>query len=170
MLKTPRLYLRPFKTSDINSIYLGWLNDPEVVRYSNQRFVLHTASSCYAYFASFVDTSNSFFLIEESIDGKPIGTATVYRLLHHGTADIGLMVGERCRWGQGYGREAWEAILEAVLNEPGLRKVTGGTVRPNRAMISIMEKSGMKRESVRFGQELIDGIPVDILCYAKFAL
>jgi len=80
------------------------------------------------------------------------------------------MVGERCRWGQGYGREAWEAILEAVLNEPGLRKVTGGTVRPNRAMISIMEKSGMKRESVRFGQELIDGIPVDILCYAKFAL
>jgi ribosomal-protein-alanine N-acetyltransferase len=93
----------------------------------------------------------------------------VYRNEHHGTADIGLMVGERRCWGQGYGREAWRAVLEALLEESGLRKVTGGTARPNRAMVKIMKQSGMELEAVRARQELIEGQAVDLLYYARFA-
>jgi hypothetical protein len=40
--------LRPFEAADINATYLGWLNDPEVTRYSNQRFHQHTPESCAA--------------------------------------------------------------------------------------------------------------------------
>ena len=168
-LTTPRLRLRPFQPDDITAAYLGWLNDPEVTRFSNQRFRQHTAESSAAYLASFVDTANSFLLIEQSSEGRPIGTATVYRSPQHGTADMGLMVGERRCWGQGYGREAWQAVLEALLAEAGMRKVTGGTARPNQAMVRIMEQSGMELEAVRARQELIEGQPVDLLYYARFA-
>ena len=168
-LITQRLRLRPFEAGDINATYLGWLNDPEVTRYSNQRFQQHTAESCATYLASFAGTINSFLLIEQLEDQRPIGTATVYRNNRHGTADIGMMVGERSCWGHGYGREAWEALLEALLAEEGMRKVTGGSARPNRAMLQIMEKSGMDLEAVRARQELIDGQPVDLLYYARFA-
>lgn len=168
-LITPRLGLRPFEAADINATYLGWLNDPEVTRFSNQRFRRHSAESCAAYLANFAGSSNSFLLIEQLVDQRPIGTATVYRNNRHGTADIGLMVGERHCWGQGYGREAWQAVLEALLAEAGMRKVTGGTARPNRAMVRIMEQSGMELEAVRARQELIEGQPVDILYYARFA-
>ena len=168
-LITPRLRLRPFETADINAVYLGWLNDPEVTRFSNQRFHQHTAESCAAYLASFAGSSNSFLLIEQLADQLPIGTATVYRNNRHGTADIGLMLGERRCWGQGYGREAWRAVLEALLAEAGMRKVTGGTARLNRAMVRIMEQSGMELEAVRARQELIEGQPVDLLYYARFA-
>ena len=168
-LITPRLRLRPFQVADINAIYLGWLNDPEVTRFSNQRFQQHTAENCATYLASFAGSSNSFLLIEQLEDQWPIGTATVYRNNRYGTADIGLMVGERRCWGQGYGREAWQAVLEALLAEAGMRKVTGGTARPNRAMVRIMEQSGMELEAVRARQELIEGLPVDLLYYARFA-
>lgn len=168
-LVTPRLRLRPFQPADINATYLGWLNDPEVTRFSNQRFHQHTAESCEAYLASFTASSNSFLLIEKRQDQQPIGTATMYRNSHHGTADIGLMLGERCCWGQGYGSEAWQASLEALLAEAAMRKVTGGTARPNQAMVQIMERAGMYLEAVRTGQELIEGKPVDLLYYARFA-
>ena len=168
-LTTPRLRLRLFQAADINVSYLAWLNDSEVTRFSNQRFHEHTAASSAAYLASFEGSGNSFLLIEKVEDQLPIGTATVYRNTRHGTADIGLMVGERCCWGQGYGREAWQAVMGALLTEAGMRKVTGGTARPNRAMVRIMEQSGMELEAVRARQELIDGQPVDLLYYALFA-
>jgi [ribosomal protein S5]-alanine N-acetyltransferase len=168
-LLTPRLHLRPFQSADIDSTYLSWLNDPEVTRFSNQRFIDHTTDSCAVYLSHFEKSGNNFLLIEKSHNHRPIGTATIYRQSQHGTADIGLMIGERRCWGQGYGREAWQAILVALLAEEGMRKVTGGTARPNRAMVRIMEQSDMELEAVRVDQELIDGSPVDLLHYARFA-
>jgi RimJ/RimL family protein N-acetyltransferase len=49
-----------------------------------------------------------------------------------------------------------------------LRKVTGGAMRANVAMVRIMEKSGMTLEAVRGAQELLEGKPQDLLYYAKF--
>ena len=167
-LITHRLFLRPFKAADITDTYLGWLSDPEVTRFSNQRFNAHTPESCTAYLASFTGTVNSFLMIERLADCRHIGTATVYRNTHHGTADIGLMVGETSCWGQGYGREAWQGVLEFLLAEPGTRKITGGTARPNQAMVRIMEQSGMELEAVHSCQELIEDQPVDLLYYARF--
>lgn len=166
---TPRLRLLPFQLVDITPTYLGWLNDPDVTRFSNQRFNTHTAASSAAYLESFSGTSNSFLLIARSSNGRPVGTATVYRNTHHGTADIGLMIGDRQCWGQGYGREAWSGLLAALLKEPGIRKLTGGTSASNKAMLRIMEKSGMNLEAVRIRQELIEGKQVDLVYYSLFA-
>lgn len=97
-----------------------------------------------------------------------IGTATIYRSMVHGTADVGLLIGESTQWGKGYGQEAWEAITAKLISEPGIRKVTAGTASPNTGMIRILEKSGMRREAIRERQEIIDGSEVDILYYARF--
>ena len=94
---------------------------------------------------------------------------TIYRNENHGTADIGLMMGNKSYWRQGLGLEAWRVVLKELLKEPSIRKVTGGTARPNTGMVKIMEQSGMKLEAVRHQQELIEGKPVDLLYYAKFA-
>jgi len=118
-LVTPRLRLRPFQATDIDSTYLSWLNDPEVTRFSNQRFIEHTAHSCAAYLSNFEKSDNSFLLIEGPQDQRPIGTVTVYRKRQHGTAELGLMIGERCCWGKGYGREAWQSVLMALFAKKG---------------------------------------------------
>ena len=167
-LKTNRLEIRTFKESDISEEYLSWLNDQEVTRYSNQRFYEHDRKSCSQYQQSFKATSNSFLILVHKNDMRPIGTITIYRNLNHGTGDIGMMIGDKNYWRKGFGMEAWSAVLDSLLKEKGIRKVTGGTVRPNKGMIKIMEKSGMKLEAVRKNQEIVEGRSVDILHYAIF--
>lgn len=162
--------LRPFVASDIGEHYIGWLNDPQVVRFSNQRLRQHDRASSERYLASFHGTDNLFAAIVRKTDGALLGTMTAYVARHHGTVDVGLMVGERSAWGQGIGQDAWNTLCEWLLGpQAGLRKLTAGAARPNTAMLRIMERFGMQLEAVRREQEIIEGQAVDLLYYARFA-
>lgn len=163
-----RVLVRPFTVGDISEAYLGWLRDPEVVRFSSQRFRVHTLESCQAYLASFEDSANHFLAICDRQSGDMLGTLTVYRSLPHGTADIGIMVGERRVWGHGIGAEAFGLVLTTLKTSGVIRKITAGTLSVNRAMVRIMEKAGMQHEATRHAQELVEDVPVDIVYYATF--
>jgi [ribosomal protein S5]-alanine N-acetyltransferase len=156
-----RVLVRPFTAGDISATYLAWLRDPAVVRFSNQRFRAHTLESCQAYLASFTDSSNHFLAICDHKTGAMLGTLTVYCSVPHGTADIGIMIGERNVWGKGIGAEAFCLVLSAL-------KVTAGTLAVNQGMVRIMEKAGMRHEATRQAQELLDGALVDVVYYATF--
>jgi [ribosomal protein S5]-alanine N-acetyltransferase len=163
-----KVLLRPFAAGDITEAYLGWLRDQEVVRFSNQRFVDHTVESCQAYLASFSGTANQFLSVCDRDTGQMLGTITVYRNLHHQTADIGIMVGERKVWGQGIGAEAFCLVLSALEGSGQVRKITAGTLSVNHGMVQIMKKANMQHEATRKGQELFEGEPVDVVYYATF--
>lgn len=60
VLRGGMVVLRPFAMLDIDDKYVDWLNDPNVVRFSNQRFLRHDRKSCLRYLASFEGTSNFF--------------------------------------------------------------------------------------------------------------
>lgn len=164
VLPGEKVTLHAFTEADINADYIGWLNDRELMKYSNQRFRNHSERSCRDYLATFAGTRNLFMAIRHQ--GRLVGTMTVYRAPLHGTADIGLLVGAGGQ-GQGWGRDAWAAMLEYLL-QSGTRKVTGGTLRCNTAMVRIMQGCGMEADGVRAGQELVDGQPQDILYFARF--
>jgi [ribosomal protein S5]-alanine N-acetyltransferase len=164
-----RTRVRLFAPSDIDAAYLGWLNDPEVVRYSNQRFVHHTAESAAAFLASFAGSENLFLSIRRLADDRAVGTMTVYRAVPHGTADLGILVGDKQVWGQGYGREAWMLLLDWLDSQQVVRKFTCGTAAPNRAMRRLAEASGMELEATKCRHEIVDGVPVDLLFFARFA-
>lgn len=167
-LEGRRVLLRPFGLQDVTAEYVAWLNDPEVVRFSNQRFQRHDAASCTAYLATFARTENLFLAIVDRDDGRTIGTMTAYRNGHHGTVDVGIMVGDRRVWGHGYGLDAWMTLAGWLLGPGGLRKLTCGTLACNSAMRSIAERSGMRLEATRHAQEMVAGEPQDILYYARF--
>ncbi|MCW5635299.1 MAG: GNAT family N-acetyltransferase [Rubrivivax sp.] len=175
LLQGPRIRLRAFTAADITDTYVAWLNDPEVVRYSNQRFVRHTRESCERYFATFAGSPNLFVSLRVARPGASrageiaVGTLTAYRSLPHGTADVGILLGERAVWGQGIGLEAWQLLTDWLLATPGLRKVTAGTLACNTPMLRVAERSGMRREGVRRAQEVVDGVPTDIVHFARFA-
>jgi RimJ/RimL family protein N-acetyltransferase len=163
-----KVELATFTEEDITSDYLGWLNDPVVTRFSNQRFHTHSPESCRSYFRSFAGTDNLFLLIRRLEGAKPIGTMTAYVSPHHGTADIGILIGERSVWGQGYGQDAWDTLINHLAIQPGMRKLTCGTLACNHGMIRIAERGGMELECRRVAEELVEGEPVDILHFARF--
>lgn len=169
VLRGHRLTLRPFGEADITGQYLDWLNDPLVTRYSNQRFRRHTIESAADYLHAFTDSGNLFLSVRRTVGDEAVGTMTAYFARHHGTVDVGILIGERLAWGQGIGQEAWDAFTGWLLSEGGVRKLTAGCVACNRGMVRIMERSGMVQEATRRAHEIIDGEPQDVLYYARFA-
>jgi ribosomal-protein-alanine N-acetyltransferase len=168
-LSGEKTVLSQFQTADITSDYVGWLNDPMVVQFSNQRFFAHTPASCARYLASFDGTGSLFLKIERKGDGASVGTMTAYHSLQHRTVDVGIMVGRRTEWGGGLGQDAWNTLLAWLLDRDCVRKVTAGTMRCNVAMVRIMERSGMSLEAVRPQQELLNGVPQDLLYFGRFS-
>lgn len=160
--------LRPFGPDDITEQYIGWLNDPRVVRFSNQRFRRHNAESCAAYLSSFEGTANLFLSMRRRQDDAPIGTMTAYVNVHHQTVDVGIMVGAPEVWGQGYGQDAWDLLLTWLASRSDIRKITAGTLDCNIGMQKLMQRSGMELEARRVAQEIVEGQPQDIVYYARF--
>ena len=44
-------------------------------------------------------------------DDRQIGTMTAYISVHHGTVDVGIMIGAKSVWGEGYGQDAWNTFV-----------------------------------------------------------
>ena len=158
--------LQQFAAKNLTKEYISWLNDPNVVRYSNQRFRQHNQESCRAYFHSFDNSDHIFLAVYQ--ESKFIGTMTAYISKIHQTADMGIMIGDRQYWGKGVGKDAWETLIQGLFDQCQLRKITGGTLKCNKAMVNIMLSSGMQPDGIRIDQELVEGNPVDILHFAKF--
>ena len=169
VLESERLRMRAFTPEDIQANYVAWLNDPQVVQFSNQRFLKHTTSSCRHYLDSFTNTANRFLAIEDKLTQALIGTLTMYINPHHQTADVGILIGNTNHWGKGYGYAAFALAVESLL-QAKLRKVTAGTMACNLGMIKVMEKCGMSLEATCKAQEMLDGQAVDILYFAKFPM
>ena len=159
--------LQKFTAENLTNEYISWLNDFDVVRYSNQKFRQHNQATCRDYFNSFENSDHIFVAIYQ--DTKFIGTMTAYISQIHQTADLGIMIGNRQYWGKGIGKDAWTTLMQGLFDQCQLRKITGGTLKCNKAMVNIMVGSGMQPDGIRIDQELVDGNPVDLLYFAKFS-
>jgi len=168
VIECERLYIEPFSEKHLTMTYVDWLNDPEVVRYSEQRFRKHTLDSCEAYWQSFKGTPNYFWAIVRKSAGLHLGNINAYLDVVNNVADMGILIGSRESWGNGYGTEAWKAVCGYLFNSVGIRKITAGTMAKNEAMLGIMRKSGMVDDGRRIRHVLFEGSEVDMVHAALF--
>ena len=104
-----------------------------------------------------------------SFNGEEIGTITAYVDIDNWTADMGIMIGNVGVWGQGFGPEAWQAVMDWLWQAyPDLRKIECGMMASNRAMRKLATKCGFKFEGMRWRHFLLDGKEEDCLLYGKF--
>ncbi|SDE00327.1 GNAT family N-acetyltransferase [Rhodospira trueperi] len=169
ILRTARLTLEPLSERHVTERYVAWLNDPVLMRFSEQRHRQHTIESCRAYRDSFAGTPNHLWAIEETDQGLGhIGNINAYVDVPNSLADVGILIGAAAARGGGFGLEAWLAVLDHLMNTQGLRKVAAGCIAENTAMLRIMEGSGMVEDGRRRCHYLVDGRDVDIVHAAAF--
>ena len=169
ILETSRLRIVPFSELYLTPRYVSWLNDPEVVRFSEQRHRVHTLESCRSYWLSFSGTPHYFWAIVVT-DGTlgHIGNINAYVDTENQVADVGILIGEKGLWGQGYGLEAWKSVCDYLLGEGGMRKVTAGTLAVNTGMRKIMERAGMVEDGRRHRHYIFEAREVDVIHGAIF--
>jgi [ribosomal protein S5]-alanine N-acetyltransferase len=159
-----------FTESHLTARYVSWLNDREVVRFSEQRHKIHSMASARAYFESFAGTPNYFLAIEARDPALGhIGNLSVAVDAANRNADVSILIGEKQAWNRGFGSRAWRAVLSELLTDGYFRKVTAGTMATNQPMLRLMERSDMHIEGVRSRHFLWEGSEVDLIMAAAFA-
>ena len=139
------------------------------MRYSEQRHHTHTMETCRAYFESFRETPNYFWAIEaKDLDNQHIGNINAYVDVPNSGAEMGLLIGVAEAQGKGYGLEAWQSAMDFLIRNLGIRKVSAGAMSANRAMLTIMERSGMIPDGVRRRHFVCEGRDVDVEYACKF--
>jgi RimJ/RimL family protein N-acetyltransferase len=86
-------------------------------------------------------------------------------LWNHGTAWLGVALGARKYWGQGYGTEATRLVLDFAFQELNLHRVQATVFRYNRRSVAMCERLGFQREGIY--REFIhrDGQRYDMILY-----
>ena len=164
---TERIVIGFFDENHITSEYLKWINDKDMMIFSEQRHQNHNVESCISYLTSFKESDNYFIAIENH-HGQLYGTMTVYRDVNNNIADLGIMIGAEEARGEKIAQEAWTEVLKWVEQKFFPRKITAGCMSVNKAMLRIMEKSGMEPDGIRKNHYSWEGQNVDVVYMAKF--
>ena len=154
--------LIPFKLEHISDSYIGWLNDPEVNRFLEVRFVHQTRATVEAFVRSFYSGAEKYLWGIYPKDGDMVGTATVQSVKRtHGTCELGVMIGEKSFWGEGASTEAMELVAGFVFDTLGMRRLTGGSYSLNHGMNFTFNRLGWRREGTLREAFLFEGKFID---------
>jgi RimJ/RimL family protein N-acetyltransferase len=174
MIAGERIYLRALDLEDVEPCY-RWINDPEVTKYmltspwpisrlAEREWVERAARGSGA-----GDVERQLAICLRDND-RYIGNCGLHQISwRSGTADFGIMIGDKECWNQGYGQDAVRAVLRHAFRELGLRKVTLSVLAPHARAIRCYEQCGFILEGTLRRQHLIDGTYVDELRMAAFA-
>ena len=163
--------LRPLMECDLSERYLGWMNDPEVNRFSRRRNRVFTLE----------DISDNLCQANASQDRLLLGMFERGSDMHignvqfqwvdreSGVADISNLLGERSRWGSGVVVDADRHLIHFAFQFLAARKIIMGNISPHRASTFKSTSLGAQLEGTmrrhkRFGDEY-----VNVLRFGLFA-
>lgn len=169
-IENERVTLRPVLPDDATLEYAGWLNDLEVNKYLEVRFVKHSPESTRKYILEMAqDPEEIFFAIVRKDTEKFIGTIKIGSIVwKHGVGSVALMIGDKSSWGKGFASEAIMLISDYAFNDLGLRKLIAGIYEDNIGSIKAFVKTGYKEEWREKKQYKSGEVFVDRIVFAKF--
>ena len=157
--------LKIFTRHHLTKKYVSWLNDPEVVRYSEQRHFVHTMRSCAHYLEEKKLSDDLFLAIETNDSGAPfhIGNLGVRIDQNNRSADLSIMIGDKKYWRRGFGASAWKLALRTLIEKMNFRLVTAGTMSLNKPMLNLFNQANMSIDAILPDRFLLDGCSVDLV-------
>jgi len=144
-----------------------WFGDVGYLRLQDTNLALPKSQAQIAADLELAKSSNTIvFAIRTVGDGALIGTVGFFEIeWANQVAWLGMGIGERNAWDQGYGTEALHLALQYAFDELNLHRITLTVIAYNERAIALYEKAGFQREGVfrEFGQR--DGRRYDMYLY-----
>lgn len=159
-----RVTLRPYSAGlteeDLARVY-RWARDPAILALAGGAPVDLPFDRFRELFVEQLPRHNSdreqlFLIVDER--GEAIGRAGLFGLgsrFHPATGELGIVLGEPQRWGQGYGREAVRLLTDFGFHSLGLERVTLYTYPDNERARRAFSAAGFRlvREIKRFSMD-----------------
>jgi len=145
MIYGQKTRLRRVEREDIPT-FVRWFNDPEVREFLVMNRPISMAEEEQWFDRQLQADATEIFCIEAS-DGAHIGNIGLHDIdLHHRHAEMGIVLGEKDYWSQGYGSDAIRTLLRFAFDEMNLHRVFLKVYEDNSRAIRAYEKCGFQHE------------------------
>lgn len=155
-------------TDDDLEPFLKWFNDLQVLQYV-LRYLPMFPKPEFEWIRSLPDRidTDAVFVIE--VEGRPIGTMGLHSICSRNqTATVGITIGEKDYWGQGYGTEALELLLDYGFRWRNLRKIRLSVLSNNPRGVACYRKCGFTEEGRLREQHARNGSFIDEILMGIF--
>jgi RimJ/RimL family protein N-acetyltransferase len=166
MIKGKRVRLRAIDRNDV-PIFVPWLNDEEV------------RENISIYIPLSITQEEEWFndMLKHPIEEQPltievllgeewriIGNTSLFRIdQHNRSAEVGIVIGDKQYWGQGYGVDTLRLMLRHGFNHLNLNRIYLRVNEANQRGIRCYEKSGFIMEGKMRQAQFLNGKYVDVL-------
>tara|TARA_Y100001933_G_C18885751_1_gene516070 strand:+ start:113 stop:604 length:492 start_codon:yes stop_codon:yes gene_type:complete len=155
--------LRILKPDDITQSYVDWMEDKEVIRYSENQYRNFSIDSQKKYvthclYEKDIDLYGIF------INSKHVGNICLKGLTSkHKRAEVTYLIGVKNLWGKGLGYEVLANIIYKAKKEYKLKKLYAGVASENIASKKVLEKNKFKLEGIRKDHLFLNNVFMDQL-------
>jgi len=165
----PLVRLRTYEPDDIETLY-RWYNDPDVRGHLQMRYPLSRANE-----AAWVERNKTvsydmFDLAIETLDGSLIGGVSLRtKGPEVRCAELGISLGDKSAWGQGYGTDAMRLVCAIGFQQLDLHRIELWVHAGNDRAMHVYRKVGFTVEGIAREAFFRDGRRVDLLLMGLLA-
>jgi diamine N-acetyltransferase len=148
MIVGKKVRLRPIERGDLPR-FVEWFGDPEVRRHLAiyLPFSLAQEERWFENLQGRLERQEDVLLAIETADGVHIGNLGLHAInWKDRSAELGIAIGEKAYWNQGYGTDAIRTLLGLAFRELNLHRVFLRVDADNARAIRCYEKAGFQRE------------------------
>ena len=123
MIVGKRIILRAWERSDIET-FQRWFNDVEITIYAGDAYPALSSGQEERYYQNHADDKHTYCIVTRD-QGVLIGNCALFNIVSRNrSAEVGITIGEKAYWNQGYGRETLGMLLEIAFEGLGLNRVS----------------------------------------------
>ena len=148
MIIGKKVRLRPIERDDLPR-FVAWFGDPEIRRHLllYLPFSLAQEERWFENLLERLERQEEVILAIETSDGAHIGNIGLHSIdWKNRSAELGITIGEKEYWNQGYGSAAIRTLLGLAFREMNLHRVFLRVDEDNGRGIRCYEKSGFQQE------------------------
>jgi RimJ/RimL family protein N-acetyltransferase len=165
MIVGEKVRLRPIERDDLPR-FVEWFGDPEVRRYLMLYlpFSLAQEERWFENLQGRLERQEDVLLAIETADGVHIGNIGLHSIKWKDrNAELGIAIGEKAYWSQGYGSDAIHTLLGLAFREMNLHRVFLRVDADNARGIRCYEKAGFQRDGTLREAVFREGAYIDQL-------
>jgi len=133
--------------------YVSWMNDYEVVKFTNSKLKKYTIEDLKAYVRNML-TSNNDYLFGIFVEGEHIGNLKIgFINWINRNGELGIIVGDKKYWGKGIATKSIKLGVDFAFNYLNLFKIKAGMIDCNKGSYKAFLQNGFK-EIGRWKKEL----------------
>jgi diamine N-acetyltransferase len=160
MIVGEKVRLRPIERDDLPR-FVEWFSDPEVRRHLlvYLPFSLAQEERWFEEMLGRLGRQTDVLLAIETIDGVHVGDIGLHSIdWKNRAAELGIVIGDKAYWSQGYGTDAVRALLGLAFREMNLHRVFLRVDVDNARGIRCYEKVGFQREGTSRDAAFREGV------------